>query len=437
MSVVFALATPPVKSAIGILRITGDGCFEIIKSCLGFGICEAGRFYTKDLIYKEEFVDRVGLVYFKGPKSYTGEDSLEIHFHGGLAVISKLVRVMRQIGLDEASPGEFTKRAFLNNKLSLNEAEAVADLIDLTDEQGVSLLSSSVMGGLTSSVSGFAATIDKIRMRVEGEIDFNDEDEDFINKDLYKDLGFLLDEFKNFSDSCVNIKNGMRKNRVLFVGPVNSGKSSLFNLLVGYERAIVSNTPGTTRDIIESEVFFESNVFSVFDSAGIREVDEEVEKRGIELSFEEIEKADLVVGVFEGKDFDKVSFFENLVGSGCFVKIQNKIDIADIDSKHFDCCVSAKTGEGLKDFKNLINSRVIGANYKKGLHYMVRERHENLFNKALVYLEKSLINIKKQDTFELAAEDLKLARSCLDQLVGKKYSDSLLGDIFSSFCIGK
>ena len=437
MSVVFALATPPVKSAIGILRITGDGCFEIIKSCLGFGICEAGRFYTKDLIYKEEFVDRVGLVYFKGPKSYTGEDSLEIHFHGGLAVISKLVRVMRQIGLDEASPGEFTKRAFLNNKLSLNEAEAVADLIDLTDEQGVSLLSSSVMGGLTSSVSGFAATIDKIRMRVEGEIDFNDEDEDFINKDLYKDLGFLLDEFKNFSDSCVNIKNGMRKNRVLFVGPVNSGKSSLFNLLVGYDRAIVSKTPGTTRDIIESEVFFESNVFSVFDSAGIREVDEEVEKRGIELSFEEIEKADLVVGVFEGKDFDKVSFFENLVGSGCFVKIQNKIDIADIDSKHFDCCVSAKTGEGLKDFKNLINSRVIGANYKKGLHYMVRERHENLFNKALVYLEKSLINIKKQDTFELAAEDLKLARSCLDQLVGKKYSDSLLGDIFSSFCIGK
>ena len=437
MSVVFALATPPAKSAIGILRITGDGCFEIINGCLGFGVCKAGRFYIKDLIYKEEFIDRVGFVCFKGPKSYTGEDSLEIHFHGGLAIISKLVRVMKQIGLDEASPGEFTKRAFLNNKLSLNEAEAIADLIDLTDERGVSLLSSSVMGGLTSSISGFAASIDKIRMRVEGEIDFNDEDENFIGKDLYEDLGFLLDDFKNFVDSCVNIKNGMRKNRVLFVGPVNSGKSSLFNLLVGYDRAIVSSAPGTTRDIIESEVFFESNVFSVFDSAGIREVNEEVEKRGIELSFKEIKKADLVVGVFEGKDFDKVSFFENLVGSGCFVKIQNKIDIDDIDSKNFDCCVSAKTGEGLKDFKNLINSRVVDEDYKKGLHYMIRERHENLFNETLVCLEASLVNIKKQDTFELAAEDLKLARSCLDQLVGKKYSDSLLGDIFSSFCIGK
>jgi len=437
MSVVFALATPPAKSAIGILRITGDGCFEMLNGCLGFGVCRAGRFYLKDLVYKEEFIDRVGLIYFKGPKSYTGEDSLEIHFHGGLAIISKLVRVMRQIGLDEASPGEFTKRAFLNNKLSLNEAEGVADLIDLTDERGVSLLSSSVMGDLTSSVSEFAVAIDEIRKSVEGEIDFNDENEDFLYKDLYKDLGFLLDEFKNFTDSCINIKNSMRKNRVLFVGPVNSGKSSLFNLLVGYDRAIVSNTPGTTRDIIESEVFFKSNVFSVFDSAGIREVDEEVEKRGIELSFEEIKKADLVVGIFEGKDLDRVSFFENLVASGCFIKIQNKIDITAKDSKNFDCCVSAKTGEGLNDFKNLINSRILNDVYKKGLRYMVRDRHENLFNETLGYLEKSLINIKKQDTFELAAEDLKLARSCLDQLVGKKYSDSLLGDIFSSFCIGK
>ena len=146
MSVVFALATPPAKSAIGILRITGDGCFEIVNSCLGFGVCKAGRFYLKDLVYKDEFIDRVGFIFFKGPKSYTGEDSIEIHFHGGLAIISKLVGVMRQIGLDEASPGEFTKRAFLNNKLSLNEAEAVADLIDLTDERGVSLLSSTVMG---------------------------------------------------------------------------------------------------------------------------------------------------------------------------------------------------------------------------------------------------------------------------------------------------
>ena len=437
MSVVFALATPPAKSAIGILRITGDGCFEMLNGCLGFGVCRAGRFYLKDLVYKEEFIDRVGLIYFKGPKSYTGEDSLEIHFHGGLAIISKLVGVMRQIGLDEASPGEFTKRAFLNNKLSLNEAEGVADLIDLTDERGVSLLSSSVMGDLTSSVSEFAVAIDEIRKSVEGEIDFNDENEDFLYKDLYKDLGFLLDEFKNFTDSCINIKNSMRKNRVLFVGPVNSGKSSLFNLLVGYDRAIVSNTPGTTRDIIESEVFFKSNVFSVFDSAGIREVDEEVEKRGIELSFEEIKKADLVVGIFEGKDLDRVSFFENLVASGCFIKIQNKIDITAKDSKNFDCCVSAKTGEGLNDFKNLINSRILNDVYKKGLRYMVRDRHENLFNETLGYLEKSLINIKKQDTFELAAEDLKLARSCLDQLVGKKYSDSLLGDIFSSFCIGK
>ena len=437
MSVVFALATPPAKSAIGILRITGDGCFELVNGCLGFGVCKAGRFYLKDLVYKEEFIDRVGLICFKGPKSYTGEDSLEIHFHGGLAIISKLVGVMRQIGLDEASPGEFTKRAFLNNKLSLNEAEAVADLIDLTDERGVSLLSSTVMGSLTSSVCEFAVAIDKIRMRVEGEIDFNDEDEDFINKDLHKDLEFLLDGFKNFADSCINIKKGTGKNKVLFVGPVNSGKSSLFNLLVGYDRAIVSHSPGTTRDIIESEVFFNSNVFSVFDSAGIRDASEEIEKKGIELSFEEIKKADLVVGVFERKDLDRVSFFEDLVGSGCFVKIQNKIDVDDIDSNNFDCCVSAKTGEGLKNFKNLISSRVESDVYKKGLHYMVRDRHENLFNETLVCLEKGLINIKKQDTFELAAEDLKLARSCLDQLVGKKYSDSLLGDIFSSFCIGK
>ena len=170
MSVVFALATPPAKSAICVFRVSGSGCLKKLEDLFnkeGFGF---GRFYVNDLFHKKNIVDRVGLVVFKGPNSYTGEDSFEVYAHGGLGVMSSIVRAFKDVGFDEAHGGEFTKRAFLNNKISLNEAEAVSDLIDSTDERGVALSSKSLFGELSKKVVSFSGEIDSIRVRVEGDL---------------------------------------------------------------------------------------------------------------------------------------------------------------------------------------------------------------------------------------------------------------------------
>ena len=179
MSVVFALATPPAKSAICVFRVTGEGCHKALKKIFSRNSFVPNRFYVGSLRYNKKTLDRVGLVVFKGPKSYTGEDSFEVHAHGGLAVMSDIVDLFNGLGFDEAAPGEFTKRAFLNNKITLNEAEAISDLIESTNSRGVVLSNNVLFGGLSEKVSSFARAIDNIRVRVEGEIDFSDEGNDY------------------------------------------------------------------------------------------------------------------------------------------------------------------------------------------------------------------------------------------------------------------
>jgi tRNA modification GTPase len=230
-----------------------------------------GQFHVRGFFYNDVLVDRAGLVVFKGPNSYTGEDSFEVYAHGSLGVMSSFIKSFKGVGFEEAVGGEFTKRAFLNNKISLNEAESIADLIDSTEEGGVVLSSNSLFGDMSNSIVSFANEIDQIRVRVEAEIDFSDEGEDYIDGSLVVDLKNLKNRFDLFIGGCVNKKLFSQKNNILLVGPVNSGKSSVFNRLLGFERALVSDVPGTTRDIVSSELFYESVAFSVFDSAGVRE----------------------------------------------------------------------------------------------------------------------------------------------------------------------
>ena len=231
-------------------------------------------------------------------------------------------------------------------------------------------------------------------------------------------------------------KNRLVKNKVLFVGPVNSGKSSVFNRLLGFERALVSNIPGTTRDLIESEVFYNDLSFSIFDSAGLRETDDLIEAKGMALAVDEIESVDVVVGVFEKNDPVVMAQFSEMAKNKVYIQVLNKIDLGDSDVTGFDCCLSAKTGEGLDFFK----ATLIGAFAAEDSHsstYLVRERHISLFEESVLSLKGALGRLKKAEVMELAAEDLKIARSCLDEIVGFKSSDDLLGDIFSTFCIGK
>ena len=293
MSVVFALATPPAKSAICVFRVSGAGCFVGLSKLLKGSKYSVGGFHVRSFFGENGLIDRAGLVVFKGPKSYTGEDSFEVYAHGGLGVMSSFIRAFKSVGFEEAAGGEFTKRAFLNDKVSLNEAEAVVDLIDAVDEKEVMLAGRSLFGDLSRDIVELAESVDLLRIRVEAEIDFSDEGNEYFDESLINDLLVVKNNVVSFISGCVSKKNSFQKNNILLVGPVNSGKSSVFNRLLGFERAIVSDIPGTTRDIISSELFYESNTFSIYDSAGLRKTNDLVEEIGIKNTLKEIKSAGL------------------------------------------------------------------------------------------------------------------------------------------------
>tara|TARA_B100000614_G_scaffold260288_1_gene286785 strand:- start:1914 stop:3227 length:1314 start_codon:yes stop_codon:yes gene_type:complete len=437
MSVVFALATPPAKSAICIFRVSGAGCLDGLSKIIKGSEYGFGTFHLKSFFGSGGLIDKAGLVVFKGPNSYTGEDSFEVYAHGSLAVMSSFVKAFKGVGFEEAVGGEFTKRAFLNNKISLHEAEAVSDLINAVDEKEVRLVGRSLFGDLSKDIVILSESIDLLRVRVEAEIDFSDEGNEYFDDGLLNDLMVVKNNVSSFVRGCVNRRNHNQKNNILLVGPVNSGKSSVFNRLLGFERAIVSSVPGTTRDIVNGELFYESNSFSVFDSAGLRDTEDVIEGVGIEKTLTEIKSADLVIGVFEFYEKSVVDSFKNLSKKNKFVCVQNKIDINLKENNLFDCYVSAKTGEGFDDLKEIIVTFFSSCVKQDEHNYLIRERHEDIFNNVLINLGSACDGLEQNNSLELVAEDLKNARSGFDELVGKKFSDSLLGDIFSSYCIGK
>ena len=223
----------------------------------------------------------------------------------------------------------------------------------------------------------------------------------------------------------------------MFVGPVNSGKSSVFNRLLGFERALVSEKPGTTRDLVESEIFYNEASFSISDTAGLRETDDIIESKGMQFALDHLSSVDLVIGVFDSDKKPILDKFSGLAKEKKYLKIYNKTDLGCVvEDGVFDCLVSAKTGEGFDELKKLI-SETFKSNVSGDYMYLVRDRHIKLFQSSIGCLESALFKLNKNGGLELIAEDLKLARDDLNEIVGVKMSDSLLGDIFSSFCIGK
>lgn len=438
MSSVFALATPATRSALCVFRVSGPGCLAAFDSMFTQALGEPRKFYQRSLMAGSTVVDTVGVIFFEGPSSYTGEDSFEIYAHGGLAVMGSIVDLFKSIGFDEAGPGEFTKRAFLNGKLSLSEAESVVDVINASSKEVLDISLNSLRGGFSDEIFGFSKRLDSLRKFVEGSIDFSDEDYDFIKEGgVVDDVSRLCADFGGFVNKCFLAGETGLKKTVLFIGPPNSGKSSLFNRLLGFDRALVSDVPGTTRDLIESEVFYNNSSFKVLDSAGIRETVDVVESKGIELTVNQIKDADVVVGVFDSVDPLVLLEIKSIASDKVFISVLNKLDLGLKDKGAlFDVSLSAKTGEGVVELKKKISS----ASAVRGLvdkEYFARNRHIKLFNEGLGYLEAAMIKLRSGFDVELAAEDLKLARISLDEVVGVKTSDSLLGDIFNDFCIGK
>jgi len=439
MSVIYALATPPAQSAICVFRVSGKGCLDALPKLFSSDLVEPRYFYKTEMLDKGGFVDSVAVVFFKGPKSFTGEDSFEVYAHGGLAVMSKVVEVFDDLGFEEAQPGEFSKRAFLNNKISLSQAEAVSDLISASSKEEASMVSLVLSGDFESRVFDFSGQLDALRVLVEGEIDFTDEDEVFVQNlaELGADVSRLSAEFSGFAGACSSKKNSLNKPRVLIAGPPNSGKSSLFNALLSRDRSIVSSVAGTTRDFIDSELVLQNIVLTLGDSAGVRRTEDLIEGAGINISIDEIKKSDLVILVFDEETKGSVSFFRELLGKQKHLLVYNKIDVSNERPLGFDLFVSAKELSGLGGLRKVLDERLSADEKEKDLTYLVRERHVNIFSEVSSRLDLISSSIEANESLDVVAENLKACRDLLAEVVGIKTSDELLGEIFSSFCIGK
>ena len=433
---IFALATPVARSAIAVFRASGEGCCDVFNRALNKPINEYRKVFLRDVFLGDTLVDRCSVVFYSAPRSYTGEDSVEVFCHGGLSVIRSLSDVFHSLGFDDAGPGEFSKIAFENGKLSLNEAEAVADLIHSEDVDRGILSSKAVAGELSELVVDMGKQIDELRVFIEGSIDFSDEDYDFVVEgNVMSRLLNIKNDLISLIDSSLVSSKKLTQNRVLFFGPPNTGKSSLFNRMLGFERALVSNTPGTTRDLIDSEVFYNSVNMELVDSAGVRSTDDLVESEGVVLSGNEVEECDLVLLILDHHTEDLLKEFKLKIKHKDFLSIFNKSDELK-PREQYNCVVSAKNGHGVAALKDLIIER-LGKNKDLGKTYLIRERHLALFESALSAIDSSIERISKNINFDVAAEDLRAARSSFDEFLGVKYPDHLLGDIFRDFCIGK
>lgn len=434
---IFALATPIAQSAIAVFRLSGVGCCDVFNGVLKKPISKYREVFLRDVFWGGALIDRCSVVFYSGPHSYTGEDSVEVFCHGGLSVIKSLTGVFLGLGFREAEPGEFSRMAFENGKLSLNEVEAVADLIYSEDVERGLLSSEAVAGKLSDIISSLGEEVDELRVFVEGSIDFSDEDYDFILE------GGVEERLKKIQSSLIGLIDAslvstkkLSKNRVLFLGPPNTGKSSLFNRLLGFERALVSSVPGTTRDLIDSEMFYNSINMELVDSAGVRDTDDLVEAEGVALSGNEIPESALVLIVLDHVTESLAGVFKSMVIGKNHLMVFNKSDEKN-PVEDYDCVVSAKSGSGIQELKKMVfNSIQQGKNSPKKT-FIIRERHLALFNAALSSLDACMEKILNERDVDVAAEDLKLVRSSFDEFLGIKYPDELLGDIFNDFCIGK
>ena len=439
MSAIYALATPPAQSAICVFRVSGKGCLGAIPRLFKNQLGSPRRFYKTEMINNGVFVDSVAVVFFRGPKSFTGEDSFEVFAHGGLATIGNIIDAFEGVGFREAEPGEFSKRAFLNNKISLTEAEAVSDLISASSKKEASMASMVLSGDFEGKVFDFSGRLDALRVQVEGEIDFTDEDEVFVQNvsELKGNISKLSAEFSSFAGACSSKRDSLGKPKVLIAGPPNTGKSSLFNSLLSRNRSIVSSVAGTTRDLVDSELVLQNIVLTVADSAGVRETDDLVEGVGVGMSVNEIKHSDLVVLVFDEETLDSVGFFVGLLNDQEHLLIYNKIDVSNKRPAGFDLFVSAKEMDGLSDLRKLLDNRFLSSKNEANLTYLIRKRHVDIFTKVSSKLDFICSLLEANESLDVVAENLKSCRDLLAEIVGVKTSDDLLGEIFSSFCIGK
>lgn len=444
-----AIATPPGKGGVSIIRVSGPKCQNLCQAILGKSLKPRKAYYLPFLDQQHTPIDQGLAIYFAAPNSFTGEDVLEFQGHGGPIIMDILLQRITELGVELAKPGEFSEKAFLNDKLDLAQAEAIADLIDSGSRQAAISAVRSLSGDFSKEVHQLVEMLVYLRTYVEAAIDFPDEEIDFLQD---QKLVAKIEQIKQFLKRLMHkaqqgnlLREGMT---VVIAGKPNAGKSSLLNALVEKDSAIVTHVEGTTRDILSEQISIDGLPLHIVDTAGLRETDDLVEKIGIEKAIIEIEKADRILLMLDASQTQEVNldkeilrFFPQKAKLPPITIIQNKIDLLNIEPKISKkdtpiIFLSASQGNGLDLLKNHLK-QVVGYNAAESGIFMARRRHLTALNNAQNHLEQGFQQLMDYSAGELLAEELKLAQIQLNEITGEFTSDDLLGTIFSSFCIGK
>ncbi|HDR1924476.1 TPA: tRNA uridine-5-carboxymethylaminomethyl(34) synthesis GTPase MnmE [Pasteurella multocida] len=448
---IVAQATAPGRGGIGILRVSGPKAVEVAHTVLGK--CPKPRM-ADYLPFKDSdgnVLDQGIALYFKAPNSFTGEDVLELQGHGGQVVLDLLLkRILQLEGLRLARPGEFSEQAFLNDKLDLAQAEAIADLIDASSEQAARSALKSLQGEFSNKVNQLVDSVIYLRTYVEAAIDFPDEEIDFLAdgkieahlNDIITQLNHVRSEAKQGSI----LREGMK---VVIAGRPNAGKSSLLNALAGREAAIVTDIAGTTRDVLREHIHIDGMPLHIIDTAGLREATDEVERIGIVRAWSEIEQADRILLMLDSteadnQDLEKVrsEFLTKLPSNIPVTIVRNKADLSGenegiVEQNGYTVItLSAKTQQGVALLReHLKQSMGYQTNMEGG--FLARRRHLEALEQAATHLQQGHVQLTQFYAGELLAEELRRVQNHLSEITGQFTSDDLLGNIFSSFCIGK
>jgi len=441
-----ALATPAGRGGVGIIRVSGPLVAVIAQKVLGKLPAPRLAAYLPFYDLDDNIIDTGLALYFPHPHSFTGEDVLELQGHGGPVVLDLLLQQTLQLGARLARPGEFSERAFLNDKIDLAQAEAIADLIEAGSEQAARSALQSLQGVFSDWVHATVELLTELRMFVEAAIDFPEEEIDFLaDERVSEKLRYLREDVDRVMVTAHQgqlLREGMR---IVLAGQPNTGKSSLLNALAGRESAIVTEIPGTTRDVLKEEINIDGMPLHIIDTAGLRDSGDVVEQEGIRRTWREIEQADcvlLLLDDLQGFGPAEQKILAQLPQRLPVTRVFNKIDLSGAQAQVLEdehgvkMKLSAKSGEGIDLLRDHLKTRVGYQGTTDGL-FMARRRHLDALERARMHIEKGFEQLKAHQAGELLAEELRLAQQALGEITGEVSSDELLGRIFTSFCIGK
>lgn len=436
---IVARASAPGRGGVGVVRLSGPLAKALADKITKIKLLKPRYAHFAKFFDGESLIDTGLCLYFPAPHSYTGETVVEFQCHGGPVIIDRLIETCLKLGAVFAKPGEFTQRAYLNKKLDLAQAEAVADLIDASSTQAALAAQQSLNGVFSQKVYEMDEKIVHLRMYVEAAIDFAEEEIDFLSgpqvKQQFVEVERLFSELLRRTQQGVMLQEGKT---LAIIGAPNAGKSSLLNYWAGEEAAIVTEVAGTTRDMISREVSLDGIRLNLLDTAGLRLTDERIEQEGISRALKAMETAQKILWIIDDSDQDHLDFVQARLEpfGNKLLKIYNKIDISGHPSGiHQNAAyLCAKTGEGFSAFLSWLKHH-LGVEHQEGA-FMARRRHLDALFRCESHLNKAKVWIKNQ-TGELLAEELKLASQALQTITGQMTPDELLGKIFSNFCIGK